>query len=412
MQYVDKKTPLKHKPLPDPKSKTSKLGSIEGIEQQTNLLKPNGGLDESLKPQPLSPPPKREKPSKSPLESKSEKPKSEGTPKLEKGSNKTAPKDELPSKEPPPKLEEVPKKEEDKDIGKVVETARSMEGGLSHKQNAGGARDSLVDEDIPEQMNCWDAVLYLCARSGELDKQVVIDTARRSEESEKEFNETEEMKGVNSDIDKYSNQFNAIDAQLEKLEKQTRSLSAKCQRVQDRAGKYFFKRKKGRNKLVGEIRSELEKLKTEKEHLEQVRQSIMQKKTKLVQFRWKALMEARNRPYKDTLKVDSAWVIMTTQKRKDGGPLLTPVEGKFPPPAGHTILFTHDNSSCPDFDHVMLSLGGGKAAHLQSVTPTNLGINGLDAGKLKVVDLMQYISLAAENSETWTVKAAPPCWRR
>lgn len=69
-------------------------------------------------------------------------------------------------------LQEQPEKEEDKDIGKVVETAKTMEGGLSHEQNAGGARDALVDENSPEQMNCWDAVIYLCAKSGELEKQV------------------------------------------------------------------------------------------------------------------------------------------------------------------------------------------------------------------------------------------------
>lgn len=412
MQYVDKKMPPKQKSLPDLLSKTPKVDSTQGFEEQSKHLQPSGGLDESLKPRTGSSPLQKDKNSKSPRETKDQKPKVESTPDPQKGSSKTAPKDNLPRKEPPLELQEQPEKEEDKDIGKVVETAKSMEGGLSHKQNAGGARDALVDENSPEQMNCWDAVIYLCAKSGELEKQVVIDTARRSEESEKEFNETEEMKGVNSNIEKYSNQFNAIDAQLEKLEKESSALTKKCQRVKDRAGKYFFKTRGGKKKLVREIQSELENLKQQKELLGLRRQDIMQKKTTLVQFRWKALMEARNRPYKDLLKVDSAWPIMTTQKQKNGKPLVTPVEGKFPPPAGCTILFTHDNSSCPDFDHVMLSLGGGKAAHLQSVTPTNLGLNGLDTGKLKVVDLMEYITMAAENSETWTVKAAPPCWRR
>lgn len=61
MLHVDKKMPPKQKSLPDLLSKTPKVDSTQGFEEQSKHLQPNGGLAESLKPQPGNLPPKKEK---------------------------------------------------------------------------------------------------------------------------------------------------------------------------------------------------------------------------------------------------------------------------------------------------------------------------------------------------------------
>jgi len=77
MQYVSNQMPPRQKSLPDLLSKTPKASSTEGFEEQSKRLQPNGDFDESRKPRTQSTPPKHEKSSKSPLETKSEKPKDE-----------------------------------------------------------------------------------------------------------------------------------------------------------------------------------------------------------------------------------------------------------------------------------------------------------------------------------------------
>ena len=319
--------------------------------------------------------------------------------------------DEQPEKgEQPKKGKDAP---EDKSVDKVVDKALSMEGTLAHRQNAGGASEALKGENKGDPtMNCWDAVLYIVAQAGELKAEVIHETVKRSAESYEAFTSdvqpklVEEENKLNKDFKQIQDDIDVATNEIKQLEKDVKALKTTF-------SKYFGWTGKARKKELTSVNERLKKLGERIKTLNLHASQNMQQRKVVSDKRVKGELEAKNRPYKDLLKVDSAEVIMTTTRRGGEGntPSVTTVEGKWPPPAGYTILLTHDNSKCEDFDHVMLSLGGGRAAHLQSVTPTELGLKGFDAGKLKSVDLLEYMKVAAGTTETWTVKAAPPFWK-
>lgn len=301
---------------------------------------------------------------------------------------------------------------DDKSVSKVVEKAESMEGQLKHRQNAGGASDALEEgfEGDPT-MNCWDAVLYIANQAGVLKADVLKETESKSKEGYKGFIENE-LPGIRDEENKLNKEFSKLNEQIDDAKKEIVDLQKDVKDLKTTFSKYFLWTPKARAKRIAVINKRIEVLGDRIESLRRDADKNMKERKVWSDKRMKGELEARNRPYKDLLKVDQAVVIMTTtRKGKNGEPEVTTVEGQWPPPAGYTILLTHDNSKCEDLDHVMLSLGGGKAAHLQSVTPTELGLKGFDAGKLKSIDLLEYMKTAAGTSDTWTVKAAPPCWK-
>src|SRR5262249_27839273 len=79
------------------------------------------------------------------------------------------------------------KEDEDPSVSKVVETATSMQGKLGHRQNGGGANEGLPKGDDSNKRNCWDAGLYIVAQAGQLSKEIIADTAKKSDEAYSEF---------------------------------------------------------------------------------------------------------------------------------------------------------------------------------------------------------------------------------
>lgn len=299
----------------------------------------------------------------------------------------------------------------DENVGKVVSKAESLEGSLKHRQNAGGAAEALKEDSQGEPtMNCWDAVLYIAAQAGALKSDVIQETAKRSQEGYEKFTKNE-LPGIREKEQVLNTDFAKINKEIDEARQQIAVLQKDVKSLQTTFSKYLLWTKGAREKKLGVVQKQIDSLGDKIKDLQSKAQENMKARKVQSDLRMKGELEARNRPYKDLLKVDQAEVILTTTRAgKNGKPETTLVEGKWPPPAGYTILLTHENSMCPDFDHVMLSLGGGKVAHLQSVTPTELGLKGFDAGKLKSVDLLEYMKVAAGTSESWSVKAAPPCW--